>query len=650
MWKRIFVGRPIDTADAEHTLLPKTIALPVFASDPLSSVAYATQEILLVLSLGGLAFFHLTPYLGLGVAALLTIVTLSYRQTIKAYSNGGGAYIVARVNLGESPGLIAGAALLLDYVTTVAVSIAAGVDAIISAAGPESFFAQNRVTVAIVLVGVVATMNLRGIKESGTAFAFPTYGFIIGMLGMITWAAVQIFTGSELKAETAGRVLEPHASYGGLALAFLALRAFSSGCTALTGVEAISTGVPAFRKPKAKNAIDTLTIMAAIAVTMFLGVTMLAVYTDVTIDEAWLHDGNKTVLAQIAATTFGDGSVLFYYIQAATAGILILAANTAFTGFPSLASILARDGYMPRQFANRGDRLVFSNGIVMLALLASILLFTFNASVSRLIQLYIVGVFVSFTLSQAGMVAHWRRESRERRARGEPTGDIPRSLAINLAGSATTALVLVIVLWSKFIHGAWIPVVAGVILFATMKAVNRHYVRVARQIKLNEVREVLPARNHAVVLVSSLSVPTLRALNYARSINAHTLSAISIAVDPEAAKHLEQEWERSGIDIPLVRIASPYRDLTKPLVDYVKGIRRESERDIVTVVLPEFVVTRWWEQLLHGQSALLIKLALLRTPGVVLTNVPWHLDEADVDDSADGTGALSAMSPGGPKS
>jgi hypothetical protein len=338
------------------------------------------------------------------------------------------------------------------------------------------------------------------------------------------------------------------------------------------------------------------------------------------------YDPQKTVVAQIAAAVFGLKTFGFYYIQAFTAGILILAANTAFQDFPRLASILAKDKYVPRQLANRGDRLVFSNGVFLLAGFASLLIVIFGAEVTRLIQLYIVGVFVSFTLSQWGMVRHWQKEARDNPAADR--GEIARAKIINTIGAVMTAVVLIIVLYSKFTHGAYIVVIAIPILFALMRAVHRHYQRVANQIQLDHVRAILPARNHAVVLVSNLSVPTMRALNYARSINAHTLQAVSIAVDPDAAKALEDAWDRNKIDVPLVRVASPYRDLTRPLVDFVKSIRRESEHDVVTVILPEFVVTRWWEQLLHGQSALLIKLALLRTPGVVLTNVPWHLTDA----------------------
>ncbi|MEP7054356.1 MAG: APC family permease [Actinomycetota bacterium] len=637
--KRALVGRPIDTADAGHTLLPKAIALPVFASDPLSSVAYATQEILLTLGLGGLALMWLTPYLAAAVALLLIIVTISYRQTVRAYPNGGGAYVVAGTNLGQTAGLTAASALLIDYVLTVAVSVSAGVDAITSAA---SGLVDHKVVIALGFVAFVTLLNLRGVKESGTLFAIPTYLFIAGIYIMLAVALFRLGRGDVMRAETASMVLPKTAKTLGLAALLLGLRAFSSGCTALTGVEAISNGVPAFRKPKIENANKTLAAMATIGVTMFVGITALAINYKVRVTEEFIRQGGKTALAQIAATTFNsDRTFMFFFIQATTAGILILAANTAYNGFPALASILAKDNYMPRQLASRGDRLVFSNGVVLLALFAGALIYAFQANVTHLVQLYIVGVFVSFTLSQAGMVQHWRKVLRD-----DPTADrskVMRSMTINIVGSSTTALVLVIVLYSKFIRGAWIPVCGGIVLFFVMKAIHRHYERVARQIRLDHPRQVLPARNHAVVLVSSLSVPTMRALNYARSINPHTLQAISIAVDPEAARALEEAWERNGIDIPLVRVASPYRDLTKPLVEFVKNIRRQGANDVVTVVLPEFVVTRWWEQLLHGQSAFLIKLALLRTPGVVLTNVPWHL--SDEDEGGDGASGESSDEP-----
>jgi amino acid transporter len=633
--KRLLVGRPIDTADDAHTLLPKRLALPVFSSDPLSSNAYATQEILLVLSLGGLTFYGWTPLLGAAVVVLLIVVTVSYRQTVREYPSGGGAYIVAHENIGPTAGLTAASALLIDYVLTVSVSVAAGVDAIISAR-PDLH--EHAVSMSLGFVLFITLMNLRGVRESGRLFAIPTYGFVVGIYALIGWALFRMVTGATLAAESAGWQIHAEHSYGGLAVGLLLLRAFSSGCTALTGVEAISNGVPAFKRPKGENAAKTLLIMAAITISMFIGLTALALITDVHVAEhardvilpngqpladATGYAPQRTVVAQIAGAVFGANSFGFYYVQAFTAGILILAANTAYQDFPRLSSILAKDNYMPRQLRNRGDRLVFSNGVFLLAVFSGLLIWVFDAEVTRLIQLYIVGVFLSFTLSQWGMVKHWQRKEVE-----DPTANratLRRSKAINAFGAIFTLVVLVIVLYSKFTHGAYIVVIAMPVIFLLMKGIHRHYERVAEQIHLGEVRAVLPARNHAVVLVSNLSVPTVRALNYARSINAHSLQAVCVVVDPEAAQQLVDAWDRNKLDIPLVRVVSPYRDLTKPIVDYVTRIRGDGEGDVVTVIVPEFVVTRWWEQLLHGQSALLIKLALLRTPGVVVTNVPWHL-------------------------
>jgi amino acid transporter len=633
--KRLLVGRPIHTDDAGHTLLPKRLALPVFSSDPLSSVAYATQEILLVLSLGGLAYLHLTPYLAAGVVLLLAVVTISYRQTVREYPSGGGAYIVAHENLGAPAGLVAGSALLIDYVLTVAVSVAAGVDAISSAYEPA---ARHKVALAIGFVVFITLMNLRGVKESGTLFAIPTYGFVVGIYALIGWAFVRLATGATLVAESASWEVHAEHTFAGIAVALLLLRAFSSGCTALTGVEAISNGVPAFRTPKSKNAATTLMVMAFFSISMFIGITVLALVTDVHVAEhardVILPNGRpladvatyapqKTVVAQIAAAVFGGGSFGFYYVQAFTAGILILAANTAYQDFPRLASILSHDNYLPRQLANRGDRLVYSNGVFLLAGFSCLLLWVFDAEVTRLIQLYIVGVFVSFTLSQAGMVVHWRRKEVD--ALPGERGTIARGKAINAFGACFTFVVLCIVLYSKFAHGAYLVVLAMPVLYLLMRGVHGHYRTVSEEIRVDTVRPMLPSRNHAVVLVSSLSVPTVRALDYARSIRPHSLQAVSVAVDPDAANRLVDVWARNRIDIPLVSISSPYRDLSRPLIDYVRRLRGDNENDVVTVVIPEFVVTRWWEQLLHGQSALLLKLALLREPGVVVTNVPWHL-------------------------
>ena len=642
VFKRVVVGRPIKTDDAAHTLLPKRLALPVFSSDPLSSVAYATQEILLVLSLAGLAYLNLTPYLAAGVVLLLTVVTISYRQTVMEYPSGGGAYIVAHENLGPPAGLVAASALLVDYVLTVAVSVAAGVDAIISAA-PSA--AEHKVLIAIGFVVFITLINLRGVKESGTLFAIPTYGFVIGIYALIGWALVRLGTGATLVAESATWEIRAEHSYAGLALVLLMLRAFSSGCTALTGVEAISNGVPAFRKPKSRNAATTLMFMAFFSISMFIGITALALITDVRVAEnakdVFLPSGapladvegyapQKTVVAQIAAAVFGVKTFGFYYVQVFTAGILILAANTAYQDFPRLASILSHDNYLPRQLASRGDRLVYSNGVFLLAGFSCLLIWAFDAEVSRLIQLYIVGVFVSFTLSQAGMVVHWRRRE------NDPDVDcsqLRRSKAINAFGACFTFAVLVIVLYSKFTHGAYIVVIAMPIIYLLMRSIHRHYVRVAEQLRTSEEDWRLPTRNHAVVLVSSLSVPTVRAIQYARSVRPHSLQAVCVVVDPDAARRLTDEWVERKLDIPLVHVASPYRELTKPVVEYVTRLRGASSGDVVTVIVPEFVVTRWWEQLLHGQSALLLKLALLRTPGVVVTNVPWHLRQKSADPS-----------------
>ena len=620
--KRVFVGRPLSSADLGHTLLPKKLALPVFSSDALSSVAYATEEILLVLSLGGLALLHLTPYVAIAVATLLTIVVISYRQTVRAYPQGGGAYRVAHTNLGPNAGLLAASALLIDYVLTVSVSITAGVAAIVSAAGADSAVARHRVGLAVVFIAFITLVNLRGVKESGTFFAIPTYGFIAGIAVMLVVGFVKLATGG-LVAESAHLEIEAEHSVAGLGLTFLVARAFASGCTALTGVEAISDGVPAFKKPAADNAAKTLLIMAGISITMFLGISLLAIQADVRVAEGVSH---RTVVAQIAAAVFGDGSLLFFYVQGFTAGILILAANTAYQDFPRISSILAQDRYLPRQLHNRGDRLVFSNGVVLLALAAAALIWAFDAELTRIIQLYIVGVFVSFTLSQWGMVKHWERVRRE-----DPSADprkIARSRLINMVGAAATLFVLVIVLISKFTHGAWIVVATIPVLFSLMKGISRHYERVARELRMESTQPVLPSRNHAIVLVSSVHNATRRALNYARAIRPHTLTALYVAVDEDEAKALGEEWRRNVPDVPLKVIASPYREITKPVLDYIRRISRESPRDVVTVIIPEFVVGKWWEQLLHNQSALRIKAALLFEPGVTLTSVPWHLSSA----------------------
>ena len=628
--KRLFLGRPMRSSQLSETLLPKKLAMPVFCSDPLSSVAYATEEILLILSLGGLAFFHLAWYVAAAIVVLLAVVVASYRQTCRAYPNGGGAYSVARANLGQSAGLVAASALLVDYVLTVAVSVVAGVAAITSAAPSLS---RHAVSLSIGFVLLLTLMNLRGVKESGKAFAAPTYGFLLGIYVMFAVAAYRVLSGEHLLAPTAGLPIHPEHSYAGLAVLLLAMRAFASGCTALTGVEAISNGVPAFQKPKAKNAADTLAIMGFFSITMFVGITVLALTLHVHVAESPTDLGlaadtaTQTALAQIAQTVFGTGP-LFYYVQAATAGILILAANTAYNGFPLLASLLASDRFLPRQLHNRGDRLVFSNGIILLALFAIALIVAFKASVSSIIQLYIIGVFVSFTLSQLGMVRHWQREL-VANTPGAARAKIRRSQAINATGAIFTGIVLIIVLITKFTHGAWIVTIAMPLLFLTMQGIRRHYDRVTAEITPGPAGVGLPSRIHAVVPVSRLLLPTLQALAFARATHPSSLTAVTVQVDEHETKALVDEWRARGIPVELKVIDSPYREVTTPILDYIRNIHLDSPRDAVCVFIPEYVVGHWWEHLLHNQSALRLKARLLFTPGVMVANVPYHLRSSD---------------------
>jgi len=631
--KRISVGRPLGSDRLGETLLPKRVALPVFASDALSSVSYATEEILLVLSLGGLAFYHFTPWIALVVVALMLTVVASYRQTVHAYPSGGGDYEVATENIGRPAGLTVASALLVDYVLTVAVSVSAGVANLTSAA---TGLAQHKVIIAVVLIAVLTLMNLRGVRESGTAFAIPTYAFIVGIFVMIAIGLLKVAFGHTPRAESADYQVTASHHFSGLALAFLALRAFSSGCTALTGVEAISNGVPAFRKPKSKNAATTLLLMGVIAALMFIGVTVLAMVSKVHVAEdakdlVGSHGEQPTVIAQVAAAVFGDGSIGFVYIAAVTTLILILAANTAFNGFPVLGSILARDGYLPRQLHTRGDRLAYSNGILLLAGFATLLVIVFKAETTRLIQLYIVGVFVSFTLSQSGMVRHWQQVLRGDSVLATTPGGrrrVRRAQTINFFGACMTGLVLILVLATKFTHGAYIVVIAMPVIFVAMRAVRKHYDRVAVELSPPPGPPTLPARVHGVVLVSKIHAPTLRALAYAKATRPHSLVAVTSAVDPADSERLTEEWHERGITIDLVTLASPYREITGPVLKYVADIRKDSPRDVVAVFVPEYVVGHWWEHLLHNQSALRLKARLLFQPGVMVTSVPWQLESS----------------------
>ncbi|WP_435871902.1 APC family permease [Kitasatospora griseola] len=638
--KRLVIGRAMRSEELGETLLPKRLALPIFASDPLSSVAYATGEILLVLTVGGTAFLYLTPWVAVGVIALMAVVVMSYRQVVHAYPSGGGSYEVVSRNLGANSGLVVAASLLVDYVMTVAVSVASGVDNIISAFGS---LAEYRVALAVGFVALLTAMNLRGVRESGRAFAAPTYLFIGGILLMVVTGLIRLAFGDNPQAPTAAlgvAAVDGKDTLQGLGLLMLGLRAFASGCTALTGVEAISNGVPAFRAPKSRNAAATMAVMGIVAVVMFAGVTLLALTSHVHyVEDACQLTGlagdchtytQQTVIAQLAATVFGGSdTLLFYFIQAVTALVLILAANTAFNGFPLLASILAQHRYLPRQLHTRGDRLAFSNGIIALAVVAGGLLWFYKADVTSLIHLYILGVFTSFTLSQIGMVRHWNRALA---TESDPAvrAAAQRSRLINGLGAVTTALVLVIVLITKFTQGAWLAVVAALLLWLTMRGIRRHYDAVAAELAVEDVaaESSRPRQVHAVVLVSKLHKPTLRALGYAEAFRPDTVEAVTVDVEPEATADLRAVWDGSGLDVPLRVLASPFREITKPVVAHVRALKAASPGDAVAVFIPEYVVGRWWENLLHNQSALWLKSRLLFTPGVMVISVPWQLTSA----------------------
>jgi len=631
--KRLVLGRPFRSDLLSHTLLPKRIALPIFASDALSSVAYAPEEIFLTLSVAGLSAYSFAPWIGVAVAVVMLVVVASYRQNVHAYPSGGGDYEVATTNLGGKFGLTVASALLVDYVLTVAVSTSSGV-ANIGSALP--WVAQHKVIVAVAIVVILSALNLRGVRESGKAFAIPTYGFILGIFAMVAWGLFQAVLGHDMRAESAGFELHAEASVTGFAFVFLILRSFSSGAAALTGVEAISNGVPAFRKPKSKNAASTLLAMGVLAVTMLIGIIALATITKVNFAEdpatqligAPAGYQQKTIVAQIAHAVFADFPPAFYYISFSTGIILLLAANTAFNGFPVLASILAQDRYLPRQLHTRGDRLAFSNGILFLSAFALVLIFAFDAEVTRLIQLYIVGVFVSFTVSQAGMIRHWNRLL-SRETDPQARRRMRRSQTVNAVGLTMTGTVLVIVLITKFLLGAWIAIAAMIAIYALMTAIRRHYDRVATELReMDTTPTVLPSRNHAIVLVSKLHLPTLRALAYAKAVRPDVLEAVTVNVDDGETRKLVADWDDHNFKVPLKVVESPYREITKPVLDYVKRVRGDNPRNVVTVFIPEYVVGHWWEQVLHNQSALRLKGRLLFQPGVMVTSVPWQLESS----------------------
>jgi len=642
--KRVLVGQKLRSAQLGETLLPKRIALPVFASDPLSSVAYSPDEIFLTLSLAGVVAYTYSWKIGMAIAFVMVVVVLSYRQNVQAYKSGGGDYEVATRNLGGGAGLTVASALLVDYVLTVAVSIASASQYAVTTVGA---LRGHQVAVAVVAVLFLMAMNLRGVRESGKAFAVPTYLFMLAILGMAAVGFVREFLGGGLPdAPSADLTMLPTESFvdgfTGAAAAFLILRAFASGCATLTGVEAIANGVPAFRKPKGRNAATTLLLLGGVATTMALSIVTLANLTGVQVaedperqlrgpggepmGEAYHQD---PVVGQLARTIFEDFTVGFFFVTTATGIILLLAANTAFNGFPVLASILAKDEYMPRQMTTRGDRLAYSNGVILLAFFSIVLIIAFDAQVTRLIQLYIVGVFVSFTASQTGMVIHWTRKLR---VEHDPAvrRKMQTSRAINSVGLSVTGTVLVVVLVTKFLHGAWIAILAMAVIFLVMKGIRRHYSHVTQELLAVEADQFLPTRVHAIVLVSRLHKPTMRAVAYAKAARPNTLEAVIVDTDHEHTAALLEQWDQMGLGIPLKILYSPYRQIVKPVVDYATAIRDTSPRVVVAVYIPEYVVGHRWERLLHNQSAFRIRSRLLLLPGVTITSVPYQLHSSEL--------------------
>ena len=638
-FKRLLIGQPIATERAHEERLPKIIALPVFASDALSSTAYATQEIMLALALtvgfasapGTLGNLGKVMPIALCIGVLLVIVSISYRQTIFAYPNGGGAYIVAKENLGQTPGLIAAASLLIDYVLTVAVSIAAGVAAITSA---FSGLLPHTVGLCLFFIALITLANLRGIKESGAIFAIPSYLFVVSIIALISVGFYRHYNGGltpYAPLQTQAGIVNPE--YLKSLSLFLLLRAFSSGCTALSGIEAISNGIPAFRKPESRNAAITLTWMSTILITLFLGVTALTyvsgaqpIFVTHVVDGAQqlvVHHGHvadpkETIISVLARMVFGGTSFswLYFIVQAGTAMILILAANTAYADFPRLTSILATDRYMPRQLANIGDRLAFNNGIIALAVCASILIMLFHGSVTALISLYAIGVFLSFTLSQAGMVVHWLRDR---------TGNWRASMLVNGLGATATAIVVAIITITKFRGGAWMVVVAIPLIVLILRKIHAHYRSVAKQLSLEGYRPRQGMRHHVLVLAPDIHRGVIPALQYARSIS-DDVKALHISIDPAREARVRKRWTQYSRGVPLAILPSPFRSLVTPVSDYIDRLQASEPNCIVTIVVPEFVPTGWWPKLLHGQAALMLNLKLRFKPGVVVIGVPYHIE------------------------
>jgi amino acid transporter len=609
--KRLLIGAPLSTAEAAHERLTKVKALAVLSSDALSSVAYATEEILRVLLVAvGVSVLNVSLPIGVAIMVLIVVVGMSYRQTIKAYPHGGGSYIVAKDNLGERPALTAGAALMADYTLTVAVSIAAAVAALVSA---FPSLHTHRVGMGVAFILLVTVLNLRGIRESGSIFAVPTYLFLIGMFVMIAVGFART-AANGFEAEAVPADAHDLAGTGALTI-FVVLRAFSSGCSAMTGVEAISDGVPAFKPPEWINARKTLTAMVTILVLTFGSITFLAHQFGTFPMEAD-QPNYETVISQIARHAFGGANAAYFYIQFATMAILVLAANTAFSDFPRLAYFLARDRYMPRQFTYRGDRLAFTTGIVTLGLLAGIVLVIFGGEVEHLIPLYALGVFTSFTISQFAMFTRWQ----QRREPGWKMGRV-----INLIGATATGIVAVVVALTKFLAGAWMTALVILLLILMMRSIHRHYQRASTELATGTPIDPREIRHTVIVPVSSMNRVALQTLAYAQSIS-DDVTAVHVMDDEGDIETFRTKWEELGLDIPLVLIESPYRALVSPLLKYIDEIDRQRQDDTLTVVLPEFVARHWWEHLLHNQTALRLKAALLFRPNTVVTSVPYHLE------------------------
>jgi amino acid transporter len=602
--KRWLVGLPLKTAQAKHERLSKRFALAVFSANPLSSVAYATEEILLVLVLASAAAASASIPISFLIVVLIAILTISYRQIIYEYPDGGGAYVVAKSNLGQSAGLTAAAALMIDYLLTVAVSVAAGVAAITSAF-PSLF--PHRIAIGLCAVALMVVINLRGTREASRVFAAPTYLSLSALALMILAGGYQVVSGTALPVASSSHN-EAAAGLGGISL-FLLLRAFASGCTAVTGMEVISNGVQSFRHPESRNAATTMVAMSLILGTLFLGISSLASHYAV------LPRPEETVVSQLARAILGTGT-FYYLVQAATMLLLILAANSSFAGFPPLANLLARDGYMPHQMAGIGDRLVFSNGIIILGVLAGLLLVVFGGDTHALIPLYAVGVFVSFTLSQAGMVRRWKaKKGRHWR----------KKLLVNGIGAVTTGVATGIIASTKFLHGAWIVVALIPILIAWFQSVHRHYQAVSEQIRLSrDLRPPVPRRNTVLVPISGVNRAVVRAVDYARS-RPGDIRAVLVDVNKEETAKAEIQWAQWGCGVPLIVLPSPYRSVMSPLLDYVEELLDKDPEGWVTVVLPEILPARWWQNILHNQRALMLKAALLFKDRVILTDVPFHL-------------------------